>query len=118
MKVSEKLKLATNLIERATSSTQKVESLAKDMDTTPHFLQQISGQLRKSGLIETVHGPGGGVQKPAGRLVCSLYDICKSLGCSNEDSGNPVQSKVNEFLKNSLVYYNADSQKITDIKKA
>jgi DNA-binding IscR family transcriptional regulator len=112
MKVSEKVRLATGLIEISGTSTKKVEHIAKELKTTPHFLQQISGQLRKSGLIDTVHGPGGGIHKPSARTTCSLYEIFESLGCAQkDDDNNQVQCALNTFSKDYLIHYDKTNTK-------
>jgi DNA-binding IscR family transcriptional regulator len=106
MKISEKVRLATGLIQKSNSGAQKVEKMAQELETTPHFLQQISGQLRKSGLLNTIHGPGGGVVQPKDKTSCTMFEICLSLGSAQTQSNDPIQAKLNDFLKTYTVFYN------------
>jgi DNA-binding IscR family transcriptional regulator len=116
MKISEKVRLGVGLIQKSKSEAQKVEKMAQELETTPHFLQQVSGQLRRSGLLNTVHGPGGGVVQPKDKKSCSMYEICQSLGCAQTDSDDPIQMNLNGFLRNYTVFYNAEDATQTVVK--
>jgi len=50
--------LALNSID--TSKPKSIKNIAAEEDLSPEFLEQIFFKLKKSGIIESIRGPGGG----------------------------------------------------------
>jgi len=54
------LRAITNLAMASSGQPVPIKKIAKDEDISPEFLEQIFFKLKKSGIISSVRGPGGG----------------------------------------------------------
>lgn len=64
----------------AHSKPVSIRELAEKEDISPEFLEQIFFKLKKTGMISSTRGPGGGfrLNRPAEEI--SLYDILEASG--------------------------------------
>jgi len=62
------------------SKPVSIRELAEKEDISPEFLEQIFFRLKKTGMISSTRGPGGGfrLNKPPEEI--SLYDILEASG--------------------------------------
>ncbi len=56
-----------------------VKAISERQDVSPHYLEQILNRLRRSGLIRSVKGPGGGYLLTSRPEEISISDILKEL---------------------------------------
>ncbi|MDC7127323.1 MAG: Rrf2 family transcriptional regulator [Spirochaetales bacterium] len=97
MKVTTKgrygLRAILKLAEQKDNKPLAISSIATDEQISPEFLEQIFYKMKKSGIIKSTRGPGGGfsIAKPVNEIT--LSDILKSVGepvmlspCSTEET--------------------------------
>lgn len=61
-----------------------IRELAEEEDISPEFLEQIFFKLKKTGMISSTRGPGGGfkISKPLNEIT--LHDILEAAGEGTE----------------------------------
>ncbi len=95
------LRALTNLALSDPSRPVPIKKIAADEDISPEFLEQIFFKLKKSGIISSVRGPGGGFliardpKEVTLRMVFEAVDegiaITPCTDCSDDDDGCPRQ---------------------------
>ena len=57
-----------------------IRQLAEEEDISPEFLEQIFFKLKKTGMIASTRGPGGGFKLSKPLTEISLHDILEAAG--------------------------------------
>jgi Rrf2 family transcriptional regulator, iron-sulfur cluster assembly transcription factor len=96
----------------AISDTNKpvsIRELAEKEDISPEFLEQIFFRLKKTGMITSTRGPGGGFQLNKLASKISLYDILEASGegiefspCLAEDPKDKSCSRIDDCIAHSV----------------
>lgn len=71
------LRAMTNLALKGTDKPVPIKTIAGEEGISPEFLEQIFFKLKKSGIISSVRGPGGGFvleQDPADVSLKNIFD--------------------------------------------
>lgn len=86
------LRAITNLAMAASDRPVPIKQIAGDEEISPEFLEQIFFKLKKSGIISSVRGPGGGFSLEKDPADISAKDIFDAVGegleitpCTGED---------------------------------
>lgn len=74
------LRAVVNLAMNYTDKPISIRQIAKDEKLSPEFLEQIFFKLKKSGLISSVRGPGGGFRIEKDLNTISVKDIFDAVG--------------------------------------
>ena len=74
------LRAVTQLAVSYTDKPISIKELAKTEDLSPEFLEQIFFKLRKSGLINSTRGPGGGFSLDKKASEISIKDVFEAVG--------------------------------------
>jgi Rrf2 family protein len=84
------------LAENYGGSPVSAKEISKMEDISPSFLEQLMAQLRRSGIVEGVRGPGGGFKlrrHPSEILISDVVEalegpvlVAKCLSCDNNPS--------------------------------
>ena len=76
---------------------------------SPEFLEQIFFRLRKSGIIKSTRGPGGGFQMEKDPSEVSVKDIFDAVGeeialtpCTNDDGPQTPCAHENDCLSHDM----------------
>lgn len=74
------LRAVLKLAEQEDNKPISISSIAAEEQISPEFLEQIFYKMKKSGIIKSTRGPGGGfsLTKPLDEI--SLADILKAIG--------------------------------------
>jgi Rrf2 family protein len=77
MKISKDFEIAMNILSYLKKQNTSVTSdeLARVVDSTPEFVQQIMGKLRKKHLVGSTKGPGGGYRLNPNCVDTSAFDV-------------------------------------------
>lgn len=82
----------TNLAMADTDRPVPIKQIASEEDISPEFLEQIFFKLKKSGIISSVRGPGGGFTLEKDPAEVSAKDIFEAVGeglaltpCTSDD---------------------------------
>jgi Rrf2 family transcriptional regulator, cysteine metabolism repressor len=118
MKLSTKVRYAVtamfDIVSNGNSRPVRVKDVAYRQGISQDYLEQIFNRLRKSGIIKSVRGPGGGfvlnkkanrisvgdiiraIEGPIGLATC-VYGICdKSACCSTKSLWDELSRKVSK----------------------
>lgn len=86
------LRAITNLAMADTDKPVPIKQIAGDEEISPEFLEQIFFKLKKSGIISSVRGPGGGFVLEKDPSDVTVKDIFDAVGegleitpCTGED---------------------------------
>ena len=86
------LRAITNLALAGSDKPVPIKQIAGEEDISPEFLEQIFFKLKKSGIISSVRGPGGGFILESDPAEVSVKDIFDAVGegleitpCTGED---------------------------------
>jgi Rrf2 family iron-sulfur cluster assembly transcriptional regulator len=86
------LRAITNLALTGSDRPVPIKQIAADEDISPEFLEQIFFRLKKSGIISSVRGPGGGFILERDPAEVSVREIFEAVGegleitpCTGED---------------------------------
>ena len=86
------LRAMTNLAMADTDRPVPIKRIASEEEISPEFLEQIFFKLKKSGIISSVRGPGGGFTLEKDPADVSAKDIFEAVGegleitpCTGED---------------------------------
>ncbi len=86
------LRAITNLAMADTDKPIPIKQIAGDEEISPEFLEQIFFKLKKSGIISSVRGPGGGFVLEKDPSDVTVKDIFDAVGegleitpCTGED---------------------------------
>lgn len=92
------LRAMTNLAGNGTDKPKAIKNIAAEEDISPEFLEQIFFKLKKTGIISSVRGPGGGFvlsRSPDQVTVREIFeaveeglDLTPCTSCN--DDGTPV----------------------------
>jgi Rrf2 family iron-sulfur cluster assembly transcriptional regulator len=74
------LRAITNLAMKGTDRPVPIKTLAAEEEISPEFLEQIFFKLKKSGIISSVRGPGGGFVLEQDPEDVSVKDIFEAVG--------------------------------------
>jgi Rrf2 family transcriptional regulator, iron-sulfur cluster assembly transcription factor len=74
------LRAITNLAMKGTDRPVPIKTLAAEEGISPEFLEQIFFKLKKSGIISSVRGPGGGFVLEQAPEDVSVKDIFDAVG--------------------------------------
>ncbi|MFP4377087.1 MAG: RrF2 family transcriptional regulator [Spirochaetales bacterium] len=74
------LRAITNLAMKGTDRPVPIKTLAAEEGISPEFLEQIFFKLKKSGIISSVRGPGGGFVLEQAPEEVSVKDIFDAVG--------------------------------------
>jgi len=87
------LRAVLKLAEQEGNKPISISSIAAEEQISPEFLEQIFYKMKKSGIIRSTRGPGGGFSLTKSIDEISLADILKAVGepitlspCSTADS--------------------------------
>jgi Rrf2 family iron-sulfur cluster assembly transcriptional regulator len=82
----------TNLAMAASDRPVPIKQIASEEEISPEFLEQIFFKLKKSGIISSVRGPGGGFTLERDPAEVSAKDIFDAVGegleitpCTSDD---------------------------------
>ncbi len=86
------LRAITNLALSGSDRPVPIKQIAAEEEISPEFLEQIFFKLKKSGIISSVRGPGGGFTLEKDPSEVSVKDIFDAVGegleitpCTGED---------------------------------
>jgi len=86
------LRAITNLALTGSDKPVPIKQIAADEEISPEFLEQIFFRLKKTGIITSVRGPGGGFMLNRDPEQISVKDIFEAVGegleitpCTGED---------------------------------
>ena len=86
-----------------------IRELSAEEEISPEFLEQIFFRLRKSGIIKSTRGPGGGFQMEKDPAEVSVKDIFDAVGeeisltpCTTEDCPSPPCTRENRCLAHEM----------------
>lgn len=92
------IRAMTNLALSDSEKPKPIKAIAEEEGISPEFLEQIFFRLKKTGMITSVRGPGGGfrlARKPEEVSVKEIFDAVgegidltpctSSVDCENED---------------------------------
>ncbi|MFW5801981.1 MAG: RrF2 family transcriptional regulator [Spirochaeta sp.] len=74
------IRAITNLALSEASRPKPIKTIAKEEDISPEFLEQIFFRLKKTGMISSVRGPGGGFKLARDPKEISVKEIFKAVG--------------------------------------
>ena len=74
------LRAVVNLATVSQGKPIPIKVIAEDEDISPEFLEQIFFRLKKSGLIRSIRGPGGGFILNQLPEVITIKDIFEAVG--------------------------------------
>ncbi len=74
------LRALTNLALAASDKPVPIKQIASEEEISPEFLEQIFFKLKKSGIISSVRGPGGGFTLEKDPADVSAKDIFEAVG--------------------------------------
>ena len=74
------LRAITNLALANSDKPVPIKHIAGDEDLSPEFLEQIFFRLKKTGIISSVRGPGGGFMLDRAPEDISVKDIFDAVG--------------------------------------
>ncbi len=74
------LRAITNLAMAGSEKPIPIKKIAADEDISPEFLEQIFFKLKKSGIVGSVRGPGGGFVLDKEPSEISVKDIFDAVG--------------------------------------
>ncbi len=74
------LRAVHSLAKTNSESPVSIRELAEKEDISPEFLEQIFFRLKKTGMISSTRGPGGGFKLSWTPDKISLYDILEAVG--------------------------------------
>ncbi len=74
------LRAITNLALTGSDRPVPIKQIAADEDISPEFLEQIFFRLKKSGIISSVRGPGGGFILERDPAEVSVREIFEAVG--------------------------------------
>lgn len=74
------LRAITNLAMKGTDRPVPIKTIAAEEEISPEFLEQIFFKLKKSGIISSVRGPGGGFVLEQDPAEISLKNIFDAVG--------------------------------------
>lgn len=74
------LRAITNLALTASDKPVPIKQIAGDEEISPEFLEQIFFRMKKSGIISSVRGPGGGFMLDRAPEDISVKDIFDAVG--------------------------------------
>ncbi len=74
------LRAMANLALSASDRPKPIKTIAAEEDISPEFLEQIFFKLRKSGIISSVRGPGGGFLLDRDPATISAREIFEAVG--------------------------------------
>lgn len=102
--------------------------ISKRQDISLAYLEQLFVKLRRTGLVESVRGPGGGYKLSKNPLEIRIIDILsavdetldamhKGAGASGALSGSKAQSLTNRLWENmsSHVYVFLHQTRLSDV---
>jgi len=119
--------LCESSTENPNSKTVPLLSISQRQNISLSYLEQIFSKLRKSGIVTSIKGPGGGYvlgKDPKSISVCdiiyatgesikmtscgNLSKSCKTgitkRKCRTHDLWNGLESKINEYLSSISIY--------------
>lgn len=95
------LRAITNLALADSDRPVPIKQIAGDEDISPEFLEQIFFRLKKSGIISSVRGPGGGFLLEQDPADISVKDIFDAVGegleitpCTSDDDCNRAEDCI------------------------
>lgn len=74
------LRAMANLALSGTERPKPIKTIAAEEDISPEFLEQIFFKLRKSGIINSVRGPGGGFLLDRDPATVTTKEIFEAVG--------------------------------------
>ncbi len=115
-------------------------AISERQDISLSYLEQLFSRLRKSGLVKSVRGPGGGYRVAADLKTISVSDIIRAVDeqidatqcggnanchdderCITHDLWMALNSKILEYLENvslaQLVATHKDGKKVLILEK-
>lgn len=102
LKFTKDVEISVTLLNLLNDKPQRIKDLADKCFTTQPMLNAISSKLKRAGLILTIKGRNGGLQKASDNI--KLYDIIRvfekepQLNCSI--AGEELNRYLIEFYKN------------------
>ena len=86
-----------------------IRELAETEDISPEFLEQIFFRLKKTGMISSTRGPGGGFRLNRAPKDITLYDILEAAGegveftpCLSTDDDGPKCDRIEECVAHEV----------------
>ncbi len=86
-----------------------IRELAEKEDISPEFLEQIFFRLKKTGMISSTRGPGGGFRLNRTPEEISLYDILEASGegvqftpCLSPEPNGSDCERINECVAHKI----------------
>jgi len=99
------LKSILYLADKASTSPVSIKEIATDQKISPEFLEQLFFKLKKSSIISSVRGPGGGFSLAMPLEEITVKDIFDAVGegmdltpCTSCNDETPVCSETDECL--------------------
>ena len=99
------LRAVYTLAVTATDKPVSIRELAEKEEISPEFLEQIFFRLKKTGMISSTRGPGGGFQLNRQPAEISLYDILDASGegiefspCLADDPKDQPCSRIDDCI--------------------
>lgn len=82
MRINKKLELAIRAVKalQTKNSPTRTSDLAVQIGTTLHFLEQIMRNLRTSGIVLSIRGPGGGYVLARAGAEVTASDVARAVG--------------------------------------
>jgi Rrf2 family iron-sulfur cluster assembly transcriptional regulator len=74
------IRAITNLALEESSKPKAIKFIAKEEDLSPEFLEQIFFRLKRTGMISSVRGPGGGFKLARDPKDISIKEIFDAVG--------------------------------------
>ena len=99
MKLNKKVELgikAVNALKKY-GNPVRTQDLAVEIGTTQHFLEQIMRNLRTSGIVVSVRGPGGGYRLVTSTTPVTAYDVARAVGRLSEGLNSGDTSAENRL---------------------
>lgn len=103
------LRAVYTLAMTAKNKPVSIRELAEKEDISPEFLEQIFFRLKKTGMISSTRGPGGGFRLNKSPQKISLYDILEASGegvqftpCLSPEPNGSSCDKVNECVAHKI----------------
>lgn len=99
------IRAITNLALSDTDKPKPIKLIAQEEGISPEFLEQIFFRLKKTGIISSVRGPGGGFRIAKSHEEINVKDIFEAVGegvdltpCTCEpDSANELPKNPNAY---------------------
>lgn len=92
-----------------------IRELSKAEDISPEFLEQLFFRLRKSGIIKSTRGPGGGFQMNRDPAKTTVKEIFEAVGeeisltpCTSEDKTRAPCTREKECIAHKMWVESSD----------